>query len=905
MLLRKFIISLVTKYNGEGFKKAEDDARKLARTAERASTSTEKLGRSTGSAGRAATKAAASERQLARDTERAAKAAERAAAARAKEAARTERDFMRAVSSAERALEREAAAKRKAAEKAERDAAKAAAADKRHLDKLRRQRERAELENRRSREKIAERRKRDHQKMVDDDAKAYLARKRQRLADLKDEAAARDRRRAIFKSTASELRGIAATAGRVAMVGAAGVAALGAAVISTGASFESLRAQLKTVEGSSERAAASFSLIQDFATKTPFQVDELTRGFVALRVRGVHPTTEMLTGLGDLAAAFGYQFEQVTEAIAAAARGELDPIEKFGIGAKIVDDKIRLTFKDQVVEIERSAEAVTQALVAFGQMEGVQGAMAEQSKTANGMLSNLADGVQSFMDTVAQMGVLDAFKSLLGDVAAQFDESEGFARVLADALIVAIEAIRSFVANVSPEDLSGALNAFYEAVVAGANAVQWLIEAMKKFVAASGGMEEALGNLALLIGAATLALTGPVGLVAAVGLVGAAMGRFIANAIADWNGLNDEIAKTRAEIKEIEAEIAKIKQERREIEDEIDETQRFYEQQRRDRENEAKEIIRSTGIDSLGAGLGKEVDEFGVEGRAAYIRGAREGNDFALSQLVTDEGKVVLNAVLEAEKKRGEKAVENARREARKSGRDEEAAAQAALQAVNASNRQSRAAAFEAATATFAETGSAEAAAEAAVAKVGKVKGAAKPKKGGKGGKGDQFFEFDKEVARAAKQQAEEFAQRELERLIAMGTDPDEAIALARQAGRQRAKELEEKFKQAGKVFDASSKNILDILGLRGPGSVLENRPPPQSLVITIAPTIKLIERLEIQIQGAATNQERTALEDAANQARDALLAKLENLPELVSAMFELQGRRLLAANGLSIAGVQ
>ena len=80
MELRKFIISIVTKYNGEGFKEADADAEKLRRSSKRAAGATDELDRSLGESERAAAKAAVAERQLAKETERAAKALESAEA---------------------------------------------------------------------------------------------------------------------------------------------------------------------------------------------------------------------------------------------------------------------------------------------------------------------------------------------------------------------------------------------------------------------------------------------------------------------------------------------------------------------------------------------------------------------------------------------------------------------------------------------------------------------------------------------------------------------------------------------------------------------------------------------------------------------------------------------------------
>lgn len=969
MQLRKFVISIVTKYSGDGFKEADRDADRLKRSSERAATATDGLQRSTTSAGRAASKAAAAERQLAAETERAAKASKRAAEARAREAARTEQDFLRAVETAEKALDREealatrrqaaeakdaakreqarareaarteadflkavesaekaidreesasarqeaanrrseeraAAAQAKAAQRAaaaqERTSAKEAATERRSLDKLRKDRERAENENRRHAEQVTKARQRDHQKMLDDDAHAYLERKRRRLDDLRDEEETRNRRREILKGTASDIGGIAATAGRVLTVGAVGVAALGTAVLTTGVSFESLRARLKTVEGSADGAAQAFATIKEFAKTTPYELDEVTTAYVRLKGLGLDASTESLRSFGNIAAAQGRSIIDFIEAVADASTGEFERLKEFGVRASSQGDKVAFTFAGVTTTVGKNAEEI-QAYLKNLSDANFGTAMADQSATATGMLSNLSDTLTTFLDTVAQMGVLDAFKALLGDIAARFGESDGFARILADTLITVIETIREWVASISDDDIEGALTALYEAVVGVASAVVKLVEAFNWFVDKSGGMENALTNLTVLVFGLAAAFNGPVGLVVAAGAAGFAFSQFVATALFGLDELDAQIAASDARIKELEASLRGYEERATNMLNDIEARERDLENKQKERDKEdAKKVKKAVG--GLGAGLLGEKD---AAEQAFRLRQLTSGNEAQQKQgrekLLTAEGRVVFDAVGQAEKRRVQEAEATARKQAAKRGQDADAAAAAARAAVEEGNAATRQKAFEAATATFAATGSAEAAAAAAVAKVGQVKGAAKGKKG----KGDQFFEFEEDIKRAAKQQAEEFAQRELERLIATGTDPDEAIALARQAGRERAKELEEKFRKAGKVFDASSKNILDILGLRGPGSVLENRPPPQTLLITIAPIIKLIENLTITVQGAGSDKERDQLQDAANQARDAMLAKLEDLPALVAQMFELQGKRLLAASGETIPGVQ
>jgi hypothetical protein len=331
----------------------------------------------------------------------------------------------------------------------------------RHTKELRE--ESARLGREKSKVSLESRKLAREQKDVGEAARRTAADQR-RLADaLRSTESATKSGAGAFGSLTSMIGGIAGgqLAADAVKAIAGAVIDLGKAVITTGANFESLRARLKTVEGSSEGAAMAFSMIQDFAKKTPFEVENITEAFTQLRVRGVNPTTEKLTALGDLSSAFGLQFKDTTDAIGAAARGELDPIEKLGITAKIAGDKISLSFKGQTEMVNRSASAVTDALVKFGQMSGVQGAMAEQSTTAAGMFSNLKDAVSAFFDQIAQMGVLDEVKLLMQSLSDSIGGEGGLARLIADVLIIALKTMRGLFESVP----QGPIIEFFQALV--------------------------------------------------------------------------------------------------------------------------------------------------------------------------------------------------------------------------------------------------------------------------------------------------------------------------------------------------------------------------------------------------------------------------------------------------------
>lgn len=169
------------------------------------------------------------------------------------------------------------------------------------------------------------------------------------------------------------------------------VRSFSAAVKEAGMEFEGLNAKLKTTLGTQEAASAAFADLEVFAATTPYELNEITDNFVKLKSRGIEPTNEVLTKLGDLAASQGKSFEQLTEAVLDAATGEFERLKEFGVKASAAGDKVNLSFMGVTKQVERSEKGISAGIVAMGAMDGVAGGMAEKANTLSGAMSNLSD----------------------------------------------------------------------------------------------------------------------------------------------------------------------------------------------------------------------------------------------------------------------------------------------------------------------------------------------------------------------------------------------------------------------------------------------------------------------------------------------------------------------------------
>jgi len=81
-----------------------------------------------------------------------------------------------------------------------------------------------------------------------------------------------------------------------------GAGALLLSIAKISARFEDLRDSLSSVTGSIENGRAAFNFISEFATRTQFGVEELSRSFITLKASGIEPTEKLLRVFTDTAA---------------------------------------------------------------------------------------------------------------------------------------------------------------------------------------------------------------------------------------------------------------------------------------------------------------------------------------------------------------------------------------------------------------------------------------------------------------------------------------------------------------------------------------------------------------------------------------------------------------------------
>lgn len=211
--------------------------------------------------------------------------------------------------------------------------------------------------------------------------------------------------------TFSNLKGVIATLG---------LGLFAKDVFEVGSSFESYQMGLKTFLKTNEAAAEAFAGIKEDAKKTPFEVEGLFKGNMALISAGesAKVARENVLGLANAIAATGggddelqrmvFNLQQIKNTgIATGA-----DIKQFGYaGINIYGALAASTGKttEQVKEMKFTYEEVTKALNMAGKEGGIfEGAMANAMNTTKGKFSNLKDSI-----TLLEEKIFNSFKGTI------------------------------------------------------------------------------------------------------------------------------------------------------------------------------------------------------------------------------------------------------------------------------------------------------------------------------------------------------------------------------------------------------------------------------------------------------------------------------------------------------------
>ena len=320
-----------------------------------------------------------------------------------------------------------------------------------------------------------------------------------------------------FQGLRQGLGGVARIVGRGGVIGgtalAGGLSALAKGVVDISAQFEKYEAILTSIEGSNEKANKSMAWVQEFATKTPFQLDGVMDAFVSLKTFGLDPMDGTMQALTDSSAKMGGNQEHLKGIILAVGqawtKGKIQGEEALQLierGIPVWDllaeasGRTAVEMQEMATKGRLGRDAIKQLINAMGRNSA--GASEEQMKTWNGMMSNLIDQWDRFKLLVGRSGIFEVLSANLKRLLATVDQMatngklKELAQTISDMMVSGFETGKAFAKQMIP---------------AIKNFAQWVKAVSPRvasFVEAIGGMKTvAIAVAAVIAGPLLLAVT--------------------------------------------------------------------------------------------------------------------------------------------------------------------------------------------------------------------------------------------------------------------------------------------------------------------------------------------------------------------------------------------------------------
>ena len=323
-----------------------------------------------------------------------------------------------------------------------------------------------------------------------------------RIEALEGEQAKAARAAANHADKLERLRGVSQAAANTMTVVAAGLAAAGIASIKLAADLEQSRVAFTTLLGSAEKADAFLKDLAKFAASTPFEFVGLQDSARRLLAFGfaAQDIIPLMNSIGSAVAGLGggkEQIDRVTLALGQMqAKGkvsaeEMNQLAEMGIpGWKMIASAIGVSIPEAMKMAEKGAIDSTTAINALinGMNEKFPGMMEKQSKTINGVFSNLVDGATRTATLIGER-LIRAFHvaDIIGNAASII---AGFAATIENAgLVAAMDKLFPPGLQVTIVAIAGALTASMIPALAGvATAFGTAVVAAGPFLAAGAAV---------------------------------------------------------------------------------------------------------------------------------------------------------------------------------------------------------------------------------------------------------------------------------------------------------------------------------------------------------------------------------------------------------------------------------
>lgn len=295
--------------------------------------------------------------------------------------------------------------------------------------------------------------------------------------------------------------------------------------------FEQFENILQNAFGDPADVQRSIDLVNEFADSAAQDLAATEESFAKLINRGINPTVTQLNQLADIATSQGKSIDQLVEAILDAQTGENERLKEFGIQADATGELLQLSFRGTTVEVEKTADAISDAIFGLGDLQGVAGAASSRVSTLEGRLVALSNESTRVSRTFGQLIAQGIEPLIIGatDLLAGFNELPAAVQNAVTASTAFVGALAAAVTAISAYNITNAKVIAQEAVktavlgkntalqIANAVATQTATAAQSAYAVATGNATVAQqSQIAALVGgaAAFAAISGAIGAVA-------------------------------------------------------------------------------------------------------------------------------------------------------------------------------------------------------------------------------------------------------------------------------------------------------------------------------------------------------------------------------------------------------
>ena len=262
------------------------------------------------------------------------------------------------------------------------------------------------------------------------------------------------------KQAGTSMKGAFSTGKIAAVAAAAAFVKATSSIAKVGMQFEDLKDSLDQVFGSMQAGDAAMQSVFNFAQTTPFQIEDATKAFIALKSAGIEPSMDMLQTFADTASVSVDQlgtFEALIRMVQRSASGgmgleELNMISDRGIDVLgILGEKLNLT-KDDIAKFGKTADGAAKMVKALteGLKEKFGGAMEAKMDNLSTKTSNMTIAFKQLGDDIFKSG-LGKFLKELTDGLTEFATSALNARRAARGELVETAQTTQFRAEQTPQ----------------------------------------------------------------------------------------------------------------------------------------------------------------------------------------------------------------------------------------------------------------------------------------------------------------------------------------------------------------------------------------------------------------------------------------------------------------------